>query len=99
MNGSAECSTTITAARRDARPRDLAQLTRDAQWRIGWAAFDSAFDHVIERSDVPLVKPEGSHDGATDIAFAASAVETAAGILLYYSQSDQQLRRVTIRRS
>ena len=59
---------------------------------------NAGFDQVVERSDAPLVQPEGPHEGASDIAFAASAVETPDGILLYYSQSDQHLRRVTIRR-
>ena len=75
--------------------------TQDAHWRIGWAAFDAGFDRVVARSDVPLVQPDGRNDGDTDtdIAFAASAIETPEGIFLYYSQSDQHLRRVTIRRS
>ena len=73
--------------------------TRDAHWRIGWAAFDAGYDRVVARSDAPLVQPDGAHEGATDIAFAASAFETPDGIFLYYSQSDQHLRRVTIRRS
>ena len=73
--------------------------TNDADWRIGWIAFDAAFDRVVARSDAPLIAPDAPHEGASDIAFAASAVETPDGIQLYYSQSDQQLCRATIQRS
>ena len=73
--------------------------TQDANWRIGWAAFDRDFGEVTARSEDPLVQPEEVGEGSTDIAFAASALETEDGILLYYSQSDQHLRRATIRRT
>ena len=73
--------------------------TQSAEWRIGWAAFDKHFTKLVGRSSEPLIEPEKpGHDGATDIAFAASAVETDDGILLYFSQSDQDLRRAIIRR-
>ncbi|WP_425230827.1 hypothetical protein [Sphingomonas sp.] len=73
--------------------------TQDAQWRVGWAAFDRHYTKVIARSDDPLIVPDTVGDGATDIAFAASAVETDEGILLYFSQSDQDLRCALIRRT
>ena len=73
--------------------------TEDAHWRIGWAAFDKDFGTVKGAQRRPAGPARGSGDGSTDIAFAASAIETEDGILLYYSQSDQHLRRVTIRRT
>ena len=73
--------------------------TQDAQWRIGWAAFDKHYTKVTARSDDPLIVPDTVGEGATDIAFAASAVETDDGILLYFSQSDQDLRCALIRRT
>ena len=73
--------------------------TQDAQWRVGWAAFDKHYTNVVARSDDPLIVPDTVGDGATDIAFAASAVETDEGILLYFSQSDQDLRCALIRRT
>ena len=73
--------------------------TQNAQWRVGWAAFDKHYTTVVARSDDPLIVPDTVGDGATDIAFAASAVETDEGILLYFSQSDQDLRCALIRRT
>lgn len=72
--------------------------TRNAAWRIGWVAFDRYYTKITARSDHPLIAPDLNDDGATDIAFAASAVETAEGIRLYFSQSDQDLRYALIRR-
>lgn len=72
--------------------------TRDAQWRIGWAVFDRGWNRVLARSEEPLIGPEGPRaESDTDIAFAASAVELEDGIAIYYSQSDQHLRRVVVR--
>ena len=73
--------------------------TQDAQWRIGWAAFDKHYSKIVARSDDPLITPASVSDSATDIAFAASAVETDDGILLYFSQSDQDLRCALVRRA
>lgn len=73
--------------------------TQDAAWRIGWATFDRDLARVTSRCEEPLVSPDGTADeSATDIAFVASAVEMEGGVLLYFSQSDQDLRRATIRR-
>ena len=73
--------------------------TKDAHWRIGWVAFDRTFDKVVARSAEPIVAPmQPVGDAATDIAFAASAIEEGEGIHLYFSQSDQHLRRALIRR-
>jgi len=41
--------------------------------------------------------PEDVGDDATDIAFAASAVEQEGKIWLYYSISDQRLMRAVLR--
>ena len=73
--------------------------TQSAEWRIGWAVFDKRYTTVVARSDDPLIVPDTIREGAADIAFAASAVETADGIRLYYSQSDQDLRCALIRRT
>jgi len=72
--------------------------TRDAHWRIGWVAFDAEYTRVVARSDNPLIVPPPPSGDATDIAFAASAVEEAGTIYLYYSVSDQDLFRAAIRR-
>lgn len=75
--------------------------SRDAHWRIGWVALDRRYDRVVARSEQPLIVPElaGDESSDTDIAFAASAVELGDDVLLYYSQSDQHLRRATVRRT
>ena len=73
--------------------------TQGAEWRIGWAAFDKTYTKVVDRSDEPLITPEQLvGESATDIAFAASAVEDGDDIRLYYSQSDQDLRVAILRR-
>lgn len=72
--------------------------TQDATWRIGWATFDQRLTKVLERCEEPLIEPQGPlSEGSTDIAFAASAVEIEDRVLLYYSQSDQDLRCATLR--
>lgn len=71
--------------------------TQDAKWRIGWARFDRHFTRLVERCEAPLICPEGLlADGVTDIAFAASAVEQDGKVFLYFSQSDQDMRRATL---
>lgn len=71
--------------------------TRDAKWRIGWAAFDADLRHITERCADPLIVPNALEGDATDIAFAASAIELDGQIALYYSLSDKALHRATIR--
>lgn len=73
--------------------------TQDAHWRIGWAEFDPDMTKLVARSAEPLIVPAELNGTATDIAFAASAVETEDGAFLYYSQSDQDLKRATVRRT
>jgi len=74
--------------------------TQNAQWRIGWAAFDKGFTKVVDRSVDPLITPDvPTGNWATDIAFAASAVERDDDVLLYFSESDQDLRVATIKRT
>lgn len=73
--------------------------TKSAEWRIGVATFNKGFSRVVERADDPLIVPATIGAVATDIAFAASAIETDEGILLYFSQSDQDLRCALIRRT
>ena len=73
--------------------------TQDARWRIGWATFDRRLGKLVDRCEEPLIEPVGPlGDGATDIAFAASVVEHAGEVLLYHSQSDQDLRCAVVRR-
>lgn len=73
--------------------------TENAQWRIGWAAFDKTLNKLVDRCEEPLIEPDGAiSEGATDIAFAASAVERDGQVFLYFSQSDQDLRRALLRR-
>jgi predicted GH43/DUF377 family glycosyl hydrolase len=74
--------------------------TRDARWRIGWVAFDAAYERVVARGIEPLLTPPPVADrSATDIAFAASVVVEAGAIWLYYSLEDRRLARALIRRS
>jgi len=71
--------------------------TRDARWRIGWAAFNADFTRVTARGDEPLIDPGEVHGVDTDIAFAASAVAIDGDIFVYYSVSDRVLMRATVR--
>ena len=70
--------------------------TRDAKWRIGWATLDPDLDRIISRCDKPLIVPDMVEGDATDIAFAASAIEEDGRIALYYSLSDKALHRAII---
>jgi predicted GH43/DUF377 family glycosyl hydrolase len=72
--------------------------TRDAKWRIGWIAFDDNYTRVTARCDDPLIVPPARHEaGATDIAFAASAVVENGVAHLYYSVADKDMYRATVR--
>lgn len=74
--------------------------TRDARWRIGWAAFDRNCTKVVARGIQPLITPPPVEDRtATDIAFAASVIIEDGRIWLYYSLKDAELVRAEIRRS
>jgi predicted GH43/DUF377 family glycosyl hydrolase len=73
--------------------------TRDAHWRIGWVAFDAGYTRVVARSDDPVITPSDLAEGYTDIAFAASAVESSGTISLYYSIADRDMYRATLRRA
>ncbi len=70
--------------------------TKDAHWRIGWIAFDAGYTRVVDRCDDPLIVPPVPRGSDTDIAFAASSVETQDAVYLYYSVSDQYLMRATL---
>ena len=72
--------------------------TRDTKWRIGWVAFDATLQTVVDRCEQPVIVPPPPEGDATDIAFAASAVEQGATIWLYYSLSDATLMRATLSR-
>lgn len=68
-----------------------------AHWRIGWAEFDAEMTNILGRSEAPLLTPAGSRIGSdTDIAFAASAVTQDDDVAIYYSESDQHLRRAIV---
>lgn len=71
--------------------------TQSAHWRIGWATLDSDYRQIRARGEEPLVEPSDVGGDATDIAFAASAVEQAGVVWLYYSVSDQRLMRAVLR--
>lgn len=73
--------------------------TREAHWRIGWIEFDEQCSRVIDRSDEPLISPHVGEPGATNIAFIASAVQRREDIVLYYSVSDKDPVRTTIKES
>ncbi len=72
--------------------------TRDAHWRIGWVQFDRDYSRVTARCDEPLIEPQMLEDGATDISFAASAIVEDDVVQLYYSLSDKDLHRATLKR-
>ena len=72
--------------------------TQDAHWRIGWAAFDKDYAKIVARGVEPVIAPENVTKGATDIAFASSAIESGGRVYLYYSISDQDIHRATLRR-
>jgi predicted GH43/DUF377 family glycosyl hydrolase len=72
--------------------------TRDARWRIGWAAFDRDCTKVVKRCIEPLIVPPPPLERqATDIAFAASVIVRDDRIHLYYSLADKALFRAIIR--
>ncbi len=73
--------------------------TQDAHWRIGWVAFDAEYTRIVARGDDPIIVPPEPVGDATDIAFAASAVESDARIFLYYSIADRDMVRATLRRA
>jgi predicted GH43/DUF377 family glycosyl hydrolase len=73
--------------------------SRQAAWRIGWILFDPSYSSVLDRGADPLLAPPAVREGdATDIAFAASAVEDGATIRLYYSIADKDMFCANIRR-
>ena len=73
--------------------------TADARWRIGWIAFDENYTRVVDRCIEPLlVPPPPKQRAGTDIAFAASCLDRAPDIFLYFSLEDRLLRRARIRR-
>jgi len=72
---------------------------RDAHWRIGWVMFDKKLSRVTARSRDPILAPPAKREPhATDIAFAASAVEEDGAVALYYSIADKDMYRALIRR-
>jgi predicted GH43/DUF377 family glycosyl hydrolase len=77
--------------------------TADARWRIGWIMFDENYSRVVARGVEPLLVPPPPRERAgTDIAFAASCLDTAdsarnGDVFLYYSLEDRLLRRARIR--
>lgn len=74
--------------------------TERAQWRIGWVVFDAGYTRVLARSEDPMVLPHIKRNADdTDIAFAASVLESRGDIYLYYSVADQYVMRAAIRRA
>jgi len=72
--------------------------TQDAHWRIGWIAFNAEYTRVVARGGAPVIVPPKPEGDATDIAFAASAVEVDDTIFLYYSIADKDMVRAVLRR-
>ena len=70
----------------------------DANWRIGWAEFSHDYGKIVARGEEPLLTPGSLAEGWTDIAFAASALAMGERIWIYYSVSDRELFRATVRR-
>jgi beta-1,2-mannobiose phosphorylase / 1,2-beta-oligomannan phosphorylase len=72
----------------------------DAHWRIGWVVFDAAYSRLMARSELPIVLPHIKRNvDDSDVAFAASAIETDGAVYLYYSVADQYVTRALIRRT
>lgn len=71
---------------------------KNAAWRIGWVAFDQSYSRVVARSADPILAPPAVREGdATDIAFAASAIEDGPTIRLFYSIADKDMYCACIR--
>ena len=64
--------------------------TQDAHWRIGWVALNEDLTAATARCAEPVIVPPPPSGDATDIAFAASAIQSDTTVLLYYSVSDAQ---------
>lgn len=73
--------------------------TEEIAWRVGWIVFDGGYSRVIARCDEPLFTPPRPDPGYRDIAFASSTMEVDRDIWLYYSLSDKDMMRATLRRS
>ncbi len=73
--------------------------TQDAHWRIGWVMFDADYTQVTARGEMPVIVPPPPVPPATDIAFAASAVEEGDTVYLYYSIADKEMFRAALRRA
>lgn len=69
---------------------------KEAQWRVGWVAFDSGYRRIVARSAEPLIGPHDVQEGYSNVAFASSAIEQGERIWLYYSVSDMALHRATL---
>ena len=73
--------------------------TENAQWRVGWVAFDARYTRVVARSIDPLILPNLKLNADdSDIAFAASSIEIDGTVYLYYSVADQYVTRAIIER-
>jgi len=72
---------------------------RNADWRIGWIAFDRACSTVTARCIDPLITPPPAGSDGKDIAFAASAIIVGDDIHLYYSRNDRKLFRAVVRQT
>lgn len=71
---------------------------RSRRWRIGWLSLDENCTRAVYRADHPLIAPPLPTGNASDIAFAASCVEEAGELRLYYSIADKDMVRATLRR-
>lgn len=72
---------------------------RNADWRIGWIAFDRDCSKVTARCTEPLITPPPAGVDGLDIAFAASAIVIGAEIHLYFSRNDRKMFRAIVTRT
>jgi len=69
---------------------------RNADWRIGWIAFDRDCSTVTGRCVEPLISPPPAGRDGVDIAFSASAIVEGSDIYLYFSRNDRRLFRALV---
>lgn len=72
---------------------------KDGVWRFGWAAFDRAYERIVDRSDAPTISPAKPEGDEADIAFVASAVSDGDSIDIYYSVADKTCKRARLART
>jgi predicted GH43/DUF377 family glycosyl hydrolase len=72
---------------------------KTTEWGVGWLRLSDDCTHAVARCDKPLIAPPSRGAGERDISFAASAIEEADHIWLYFSKNDRSLHRAVVRRT